>query len=308
MSLARDHTWIIEKDSKEEKVYKNLERQIDKVFRHTRQCSIKTRERYKDGVKHFAKFLAVAYKKQNMNNISNKHLESYVEQAQEAGYSTSYITTNISAIKFFIDQIKDSSYVKSNEELGVIVRSSEERIGPNRAWTKNEIENMQNLAVNKGFEKVAYIMKIAHLQGLRLHEITRLNRVDLQKAIYSGQLTVKGKGGLERSVSIKQETREIFQRLISNSNPREQKIFVNSNEKTHQVIKQVQNFITNNRNLIQEERIGSINITFHGLRHTFAQERYKELRNQGLNDFKARLEVSKELGHFRVDITNVYLK
>jgi len=52
------------------------------IFRHTRQGSIKTRYRYKDGVNHFAKFLAVAYKKQNLNRIKVKHLEVYVEEMQ----------------------------------------------------------------------------------------------------------------------------------------------------------------------------------------------------------------------------------
>ncbi len=154
MSLI-DKYWQLEKGSKAERVYRNLEKQIDKTFKHCRQGSIKTRERYKDGVKHLGKFLAESYNKQNMNNIENKHLEAYVEQMQDAGYSASYITTNLSAIRFFVDQVKDSKYIKSNKELGVTPRGSDERIGPNRAWTKTEVEEMISIAKDKGFERVA---------------------------------------------------------------------------------------------------------------------------------------------------------
>jgi len=44
-----------------------------------------------DGVKHFAKFLAEEFKKQNLNKIKAKHLIEYVEQMQEWGYSKSYV-------------------------------------------------------------------------------------------------------------------------------------------------------------------------------------------------------------------------
>ena len=94
----------IELDNFNTKIYENLVPQVDKIFRHCNQGSIKTRYRYRDGVYHFCKFLAMAYRKQNLNNLSSKHLEGYVEQMKESGYSKSYLTTNLSTIHFFIDQ------------------------------------------------------------------------------------------------------------------------------------------------------------------------------------------------------------
>ncbi|WP_373205610.1 hypothetical protein [Clostridium tertium] len=53
---------------------------------------------------------------------------------QDMGYYTSYITTNLSAIRFFYDQVgNDSSKLPNNNKLGVISRSKEERIGDNKA-------------------------------------------------------------------------------------------------------------------------------------------------------------------------------
>jgi integrase len=47
---------------------------------------------------------------------------------------------------------------------------------------------------------------------------------------------------------------------------------------------------------------------FHGLRHSYAQRRLRELRVAGISTDDALRIVSQELGHFRPDITLVYLR
>ena len=46
----------------------------------------------------------------------------------------------------------------------------------------------------------------------------------------------------------------------------------------------------------------------HGLRHRYAQERLDELQRTGLSQAQALETVSQEMGHFRPDITLVYLR
>ncbi|MBE0377722.1 hypothetical protein PPRY_a0285 [Pseudoalteromonas prydzensis ACAM 620] len=46
----------------------------------------------------------------------------------------------------------------------------------------------------------------------------------------------------------------------------------------------------------------------HGLRHSYAQERMNELKNFGLSRARALETESQELGHFRAEITEVYLR
>ena len=46
----------------------------------------------------------------------------------------------------------------------------------------------------------------------------------------------------------------------------------------------------------------------HGLRHSYAQERMLELQDQGKNYYEARDIVSQELGHFRGDVVEIYLR
>ena len=46
----------------------------------------------------------------------------------------------------------------------------------------------------------------------------------------------------------------------------------------------------------------------HGLRHKYAQERLDELQGDGYEYNTALETVSQEMGHFRADITEVYLR
>lgn len=46
----------------------------------------------------------------------------------------------------------------------------------------------------------------------------------------------------------------------------------------------------------------------HGLRHSYAQERMSELIALGLSRSVALETVSQEMGHFRPDITEIYLR
>jgi len=46
----------------------------------------------------------------------------------------------------------------------------------------------------------------------------------------------------------------------------------------------------------------------HGLRHSYAQERVDELQGRGFRYPDALATVSQEMGHFRPDITEVYLR
>lgn len=297
--------WNFDVDEKTNNIYRNLCSQIEKVFKHTRQGSIKTRYRYQDGMEHFAKFLAETYRKQSLNKIQDKHLQAYVEQMQELGYSKSYVTTNLSAIRYFIDlNGGDSNKLPTNKELGVNPRTKDDRIGSNKAWEVEEVKRFIDYAETVGEKKYADMVSLGFEFGLRIHEVARLDRNDLLKAINENQLTVKGKGGLIRSIPI-QNNISLIERLY-NETPVGEKVFVRNEEKTHHVINSLQVFILRNQDRFRISNDGT-NKSFHGLRHLYAQNRYKQFAEGGYNDKQARLKVAKELGHFRVKITEVYL-
>lgn len=290
-------------DYKTQNIYENLCVQIEKVFRHCNQGSFKTRERYEDGVKNFAKFMADAFKKQNLNNIKPKHLYAYVEFMQDIGYSTSYVTTNLSAIRFFYDQVGgNSSKLPNNNKLGVISRSKEERIGDNKAWTPLEIENFIRYAGDVGQVRYGEMVILSSQLGLRLHEVCRLDKNHLRQALQEGKISIKGKGGLVRDVPVRDKT--LIQKLYDNTK-RGDKVFIKEGEQTHKVIKNIQMFIYNYQDKFALDR--DKQLTFHGLRHFYCQNRYSELVRVGVTDLQARKVVSRELGHYRISITEIYL-
>jgi site-specific recombinase XerD len=296
--------WNWAMDEKTENIYRNLCSQIEKVFRHTRQGSIQTRYRYKDGVQHFAKFLAETYKKQNLNKIQAKHLQGYVEQMQEWGYSKSYVTTNLSAIRYLIDLSGgDSKKLPNNRDLAVNARTKEDRIGSNKAWEVDEVKRFTNYAESIGQTRYADMVKVGFAYGLRIHEVARLDKNDLLKSLNENQLTVKGKGGLVRNVPLHDS--ELI-RWLYNITPVGEKVFVKQDEKAHHVINSLQSFIIRNQDKFVENIDNSRH--FHGLRHLYAQTRYKVFVEEGLNERQAKLKVAHELGHFRAEITEVYLK
>ena len=66
-------------------IYHTLVTQMDKLARHNRQGSFRTKDRYYEAVKRFCAYLAVHYHLQKLENISGKHLVSYVLYLQEQG-------------------------------------------------------------------------------------------------------------------------------------------------------------------------------------------------------------------------------
>ena len=66
-------------------LYLTLVGQLDKLARHNRQGSFRTKERYYEAFKRFCAFLADEYHLQKLENISGKHLASYVLWMQESG-------------------------------------------------------------------------------------------------------------------------------------------------------------------------------------------------------------------------------
>ena len=59
-------------------IYQSLVAQLDKVARHNRQGSFRTKERYYEAMKRFCRFLANHYHLQKLPNISGKHLTAYI--------------------------------------------------------------------------------------------------------------------------------------------------------------------------------------------------------------------------------------
>lgn len=285
------------------KFYKNLLSQAEKLYRHNRQGSFKTKERYFEAYKRFLHFIGNVYHLQKLQSISGKHLAAYIEYMQDKGYSASTIKTDLAAIRFWHDQIPNAKYVLPTNSEFLLERRKFG--GVDRTWSAGEFNKMIAECWSAKRDDYAACITIARYAGLRLHEVLRIDTAIARKTLKDGFITIKGKGGKIREVPINESVRIVFERTLKIT-PSGYKLFVPKNKQTHIAKAELQNFIANKRRFVCDEG-SSRNLTFHGLRHTYAAEQYQRFIAQGFTESVAKLKVSKLLGHEREDVTQIYL-
>lgn len=288
---------------KTQNIYFSLEAQLNKLARHNRQGSYRTKERYYMAMKRFCHFLADTYRLQKLSNLSGKHLVAYVLWMQEKELSASTVKTDLAAIRFFHDKISNPKYkLPSNAELGVELERR--RFGDtDRTWSVAEF----NRLLGKALDREDYILAfyLARYAGLRIHECFRIDTAIAHQAIREGAITIKGKGGKIRTVPINQQIISALEKCLKLTPPGS-KLLVPDNIPTDKAINQLQQFILLHRKDVQDPD-SNRPLTFHGLRHTYAAEKYSQLIAEGVSELDAHLTVSRLLGHERADVTNIYL-
>lgn len=285
--------------------YKTLVTQLDKLARHNRQGSFRTKERYYMATKRFCRYLAKEYRLQKLANVSGKHMVSYVLYLQQEGKSASTVKTDLAAIRFFHDKISNPRYtLPANDELGVELERR--RFGQkDRTWTPEEFARLLELIETAGREDYLLAFHLARYAGLRIHECFRLDTAAAEDALRTGALTVKGKGGKVRTVPVTEEILKLLQVRLAKT-ARGHKLLVPDDLPTDKAITALQQFLLDHRTEIQDPG-DTRPLTFHGLRHTYAAEKYMDLRKTGTPELDAHFAVSRLLGHERPDVTNIYL-
>ena len=181
-----------------------------------------------------------------------------------------------------------------------------------RAYTPQQAE----LIASAQTPHNALATEIAHAAGLRAHELLTLRPVAVRAADprpaldskwkgRSGEIyTVQGKGGLTREVMIPHElaARLEERRLDAPQVVTDRGVFYQSSYD----IGGGQRW-SNSVSAASERTMGR-STGAHGLRHSYAQERMTELQNRGLSRDAALETVSQEMGHFRPEITETYLR
>ena len=228
--------------SKNPGIYQTLVTQLDKVARHIRQGSFRTKERYYEAMKRFCRFLASHYHPQKLANISGKHLTAYVIDMQERGKSASTIKTDLVAIRFYHDMMGETKYrLPSNDELAVELERR--RFGQkDRTWSIREFNLFLTTAMADGHEDFAAIACLTWYAGLRIHECFRIDTAIAAQALREDAITIKGKGGKIRTVPINESIRIEFKKFLAVT-PRGHKLFVPDDVPTHAAIGRLQQYI-----------------------------------------------------------------
>jgi len=187
------------------------------------------------------------------------------------------------------------------------------RFESGRAYTPKQVEMIAQAQQAHN----ALATRIAHAAGLRQHELYSLKPIGERSATkdrkwsdnrFTGRegvrYTVHGKGGLVREVMIPTALAEKLEQYRL-----EQPIL-----KVDQGVAYQQNYgIGAGRSWAASfrsaaERSMGWHKGPHGVRHSYAQERMNELQKHGYTYNQSLAIVSQEMGHFRADITEVYLR
>ena len=288
-------------------IFQALVDQLDKLARHNRQGSFRTKDRYYQAMKRFCAYLADEYHLQKLTNISGKHLTSYVLWMQENDKAASTIKTDLSAIRFFHDKMSHPRYtLPDNGALGVALERR--RFGQqDRTWTNSEFGKLIGRAMAEEREDYILALYLARYAGLRIHECFRMDTAAAERALRENALTVKGKGGKIRIVPIEDERITMMLQRLLEKTERGHKLLVLDGVPTDRAINGMQQFILRHRDAICDPTVPGRRITFHGLRHTYAAEKYTSLVDGGMTPLDAHFSVSRLLGHERPDVTNIYL-
>lgn len=285
------------------KHFENLLVQLDRLRRHNRQGSFRTRARYYEAMRRFCRFAAEQYRLERLANLAPKHIYAYADYLKASGKAASTIKTELAAIRFFHDLIPNPRYeLPENRELFLQRRTFGE---VDRTWSNVEFNKMLGKALAEDRYDYILALYLARYAGLRIHECFRIDTATAEQALRKNAITIKGKGGKVRTVPINERIAIALRKQLGRTE-RGHKLLVPDSVPTHQAINHLQGFIFAHRAEIQDE--GSTRpMTFHGLRHTYAAETYKKLIEGGMSELDAHFAVSRLLGHERPDVTKIYL-
>lgn len=261
----------------------------------------------------FAELRQLGYRLDAVQSLRGKHAEALVQGWQARGLSASTIQNNLSVFRTFSDWIGKSGMVQRVEHYlgtGVAVRSS--IASQDRSWSAKGIDIAAKIEqVRAKDPRVALQLELQAAFGLRAREAMQLRPHIADKGTYLS-ITHGTKGGRDRVEPIRTpEQRALLERAksfcatlsSSTSDP---------NRKLHQW----------KNHYYQVVRACGVTrkegMTSHGLRHQYANDRYKALSGADSpvrggskvdkdTDQAARLIVAEELGHSREGVTTHYL-
>jgi integrase len=261
----------------------------------------------------FAELRQLGYRLDTVESLRGKHVEMLAAAWQERGLSASTIQNSLSIFRTFSDWIGKAGMVQSVEHyLGPGAASRSSISTEDKSWSAKGADVTAKIEqVRDKDARVALQLELQAAFGLRAREAMQLRPYVADKGTYLA-ITVGTKGGRDRVEPIDTaEKRALLERAktfvatrpSSTSDPK-MKLHQWKNHYYH-VVRACG--ITRNDG-----------ITSHGLRHQYANDRYRTLtgtdspvRGGGTvdqdADRAARLIVAEELGHSREGVTTHYL-
>ena len=247
----------------------------------------------------------MGYRKMQARSLKPKHIEALVKHWQERELSIGTIKNRMAALRWWSAKInKQNVIAKSNEHYGIPDRRFVTNESKAREFTQQQLGKVKD-------EHVRISLELQRAFGLRREEAMKFQPSYADQKDHVRLKASWTKGGKPRSIPVRTEAqREVLDRARG--------------------LAGFGSLIPPHRSYVQQLRVYEGNTlraglsSMHGLRHTYAQERYEELTGwncpstggpdrtalspeQKELDHQARLIISQELGHEREQITAAYL-
>ncbi|MBY4645950.1 tyrosine-type recombinase/integrase [Vibrio alginolyticus] len=270
--------------------------------------SVGTARNYEQSLKTCCDYLK-EFKLGSLREMTPEKANTYLElRAQECSQKT--IDMDRQALQAMMQHVTHE--LKETDKLDVI-KSSVETVESSRSYTPEQV----NAIIQHQTEHHALSTQLCYESGLRAHELHTLRPSgevnpsprDVHQDKFSHlpndskTYTVEGKGGLIREVQI---PNHLAKKLEERRLDTPQQISDRGvNYESHYNIAGGHKF-SDAFSKASSRALGFSNGA-HGLRHSYAQNRYEQLANH-FERIDVMTIISQELGHFRPDITEVYLR
>jgi len=285
---------------------KDLNYQLSKLCRDNRDGSFSTqatRSRILDLVAN--QLQTLGFRRMQPRSLKPKHVEALVAHWQDQGISVGTLKNRLSALRWWAKKVnKPSIIAKDNDVYGIGKRDNVARKSKALKLDEKKLSGISD-------QYVRLSIRLQAAFGLRREESIKFSPT---YAMQDDHIKLKPswtKGGRARTVPI----RNGVQRQLLDE--------VKEFAKGGALIPAQKNYVEHLHRY--ERQLRNVGMTkLHGLRHAYAQQRYleltgwqapvtggptsKQLTPEQLGpDYDARVIVSHELGHARVEIAVVYL-
>lgn len=263
--------------------------------------SLRTFEKYTQALAQAGRWARETHGVRHLDQITPAQAQAYLAGRAAAGIGQKQLDADRNALQF----------VTGKDSLERVQAAQKQELG-SRAYSAAQVERIAQSQNDRN----ALATRLAHSAGLRAHELNTLRPAgpegpSVHRQWSAGRFAgregerylVTGKGGLVREVLVPRDlARQLEARRVAPERVTDRGVHY-----TRHYDVGGGNAWSKSFSDASKRELGW-STGAHGLRHAYAQERLAELQSQGLAYAEARETLSQELGHFREDVVETYLR
>ena len=263
-----------------------------------------TRQQRHRGLQLIARELRdLGYVLPSARSLKPKHVEGLVASWKAAGLTAGTLKNRMGWIRFWATSIRKTSVVpKENTDLGIERRTH---------FKGNKARTTSSTVMDQLPERIRLAVRLQMAFGLRLEESLKFRPADADQGDAIALAASWCKGGRARSVPLTHARQRALLEEVKRVCG------------TGSLIPEGRSYIDFRKD-VERTTWGAGIRNLHGHRHWYAQWRYRTLTGwnssaeggktyeamtqaERATDYRVRMEISRELGHNRLEVTDVYL-